>query len=1188
MFFITSKGEYGKKNFHSKLQLILLLYIISLLFISCDSTQDNSTDNLSFPKILITDGFTINPDSSHLPVVIKAITPNPVKVKLKPEIPEISPIRPSSGAKKLNILPPQIKRPGENGLLSPSIVKAVSTPVYCKSPDVVLVKDAYIKDINPHNFSNFSKLQGLRHDQIRSMTLDSLGNLWLGTDDGLTRYDGKHFSHYTTKQGLNNNLILSVFYNSRGELWFGTFRGGVTKYDGKYLTIYTTENGLSNNVVNWITEDSSGNMWFATGNGAVKFDGTNFITYREENGLANNDVRAIEEDFEGNIWIGTYGGGVSVLKGGSFYNYSEKEGLSQDFILYLYPDNLGNMWIGTTGKGLVKYSDYSFEQYTKEEGLCSNNVRSVFEDSNGDIWIGTADGGLSRYDGTFFTNFTTNEGLASMYIRTVLQDREGNIWIGTRGAGLTRYDGDIFTHYMHNEGLSNSRVMSITEDRDGNMWFGTYGGYVTRSSVRDSNGIRKRYFSTFGLEEGLFSSRIYSVIEDSRGDIWFGSDGNGITKYDGEYTYNYSENNGLCFNSIRTIFEDKSGYLWIGSYGLGVSKFDGTNFTNYSINEGLSSNNILCINQDNDGNIWFGTDGGGVTKFDGQHFTHFNVRSGFFNNTVYSIKIDKNDNIWFGTGGDGVVKYDGVKFTSYSEESGLNNSHVLSLLIDSRGNLWAGTRFGVNLLESESILKSRDLNASPLFLSYGYDDGFLGIGCNLDAIYEDKDGNIWVGTNDRLTKIKPQSKKNNQSSLNLRIYKIGLFNEDIPWTELVEKRDTSILLKNGINAGKIVFNGISSWYTLPENLKLSHRQNYISISYIGISHKNSKKIRYHYKLDGLDASWSSLSDKTEVTYGNLNPGKYNFKVRALSSEGNWSNEQSFKFTIMSPWWKSWWFYLFIIILFVISVYSLIISREKRLIKDKNRLEKKVAVQTRELTDKNRELLIANGEKDKLFSIIAHDLKGPFSSFLGLTQLMADESQDLTKDEVKDFALSMNSSATNLYNLLENLLQWSRMQQSEIPYTPAAINISALVREVMALLNPAADKKEIEIINDIPEKLFIFADSNMFMTVIRNLISNAIKFTPHRGKVNISAKDRGDGFIEVSIKDSGIGMSSDIIGGLFRIDTKKNRYGTDGEASSGLGLMICKEFIEKQGGEIWVESIEGKGSEFIFTLPSKSK
>jgi PAS domain S-box-containing protein len=242
---------------------------------------------------------------------------------------------------------------------------------------------------------------------------------------------------------------------------------------------------------------------------------------------------------------------------------------------------------------------------------------------------------------------------------------------------------------------------------------------------------------------------------------------------------------------------------------------------------------------------------------------------------------------------------------------------------------------------------------------------------------------------------------------------------------------------------------------------------------------------------------------------------------------------------------------------------------------------------KEINLKNEELIKLNTEKDKFFSIIAHDLRGPFSSFLGFTRMIVEDLPSLRLDEIQKIALTMRKSATNLYSLLENLLEWAQLQRGATSFTPASFLLKPKMYENMKSVAEAAQYKEIEISYAFPEDLVVFADENMAGGIIRNLTSNAVKFTPKGGKITIIAKPFPDNFIEISIKDTGIGMSQEMIDNLFRLDENTNRRGTEGEPSTGLGLILCKDFIEKHGGKIWVRSEEGKGSTFTFTLPFKT-
>ncbi|MEI6436661.1 MAG: hybrid sensor histidine kinase/response regulator [Bacteroidota bacterium] len=249
---------------------------------------------------------------------------------------------------------------------------------------------------------------------------------------------------------------------------------------------------------------------------------------------------------------------------------------------------------------------------------------------------------------------------------------------------------------------------------------------------------------------------------------------------------------------------------------------------------------------------------------------------------------------------------------------------------------------------------------------------------------------------------------------------------------------------------------------------------------------------------------------------------------------------------------------------------------------------KLFQQRQELLQRSDDLQKLNAEKDKFFSIIAHDLRSPFHGFLGLTQIIAEELSNMTLNEIQKIAVTMRNSATNMFRLLENLLEWAQMAQGLIPFNPEVVHLPTFMRKSLSMSRESAISKGIELTSDIPDELMVFADPNMLQTIIRNLVSNAVKFTSKGGTINVSAKAAGDSSVEISIKDDGIGMNTEMLGDLFRLDVKTNRDGAEGEPSAGLGLILCKDFIERHGGKLSVESEEGKGSRFSFSISMNSE
>ena len=410
----------------------------------------------------------------------------------------------------------------------------------------------------------------------------------------------------------------------------------------------------------------------------------------------------------------------------------------------------------------------------------------------------------------------------------------------------------------------------------------------------------------------------------------------------------YGKLQGLKHGTIRCILEDKSGNLWFGTDG-GVSKYDGKSFTTFTDKEGLANNTVWSILEDKSGNLWFGTDGGGVSKYDGNCVDDIINGTNIYPRTQQDLKKNKKD----------LVK----SFTTFTDKEGLANNTVLSMLEDKSGNLWFGTRFGICKLTLAKLVALRPAQGDNgvysikadeiIFKNYTYGDGFLGIGVNGGkTMLQAKDGIIWIGANDRLTAVHPENMLPDTIAPNIQLTTIELFNENIAWANLENKKDSILTLGNGVSVSNFNFDGLTKWYTLPDNLSLAYNNNYLTFNFIGITMMQPKKVKYQYILEGLDENWSAITNKTSAPYGNLPHGNYTFKVKAMNSEGYWSAPFEYKFTIRPPFWQTWWFRSLVGLLIISSVWYYIKSREKKLVAEKIILEKTVEERTEELVQKN--------------------------------------------------------------------------------------------------------------------------------------------------------------------------------------------------------------------------------------------
>jgi ligand-binding sensor domain-containing protein/serine phosphatase RsbU (regulator of sigma subunit) len=838
-----------------------------------------------------------------------------------------------------------------NDSIKPIIATVTPVQTPCLQPRTVVALAPGMREQNPIGFKFFDIPQGLSSSYIACMLQDRNGNIWFGTKGGgVCKYDGSDFMHYTEKQGLPNNFVVSMTQDRYGNLWFGTDGGGVCKYDGEFFTIFNEKNGLFNNAVWSLLADSKGNIWIGSaGGGICKYDGKNFTGYDKDHGFPSNYIISLAEDKGGNIWMGTYGEGLIKYDPNAarknFTMFGEDQGLSSGIVTSITEDRHGNLWLATDGGGVCKFNGHSFTHYTENAGLTSNSVNTVIEDQAGNLWFGTNGRGVCKYDGIYFTCFTEAEGLSSNSILCLLQDNNGELWFGTEGRGVTKYEKSCFTHFTKKEGLSNNAVYKTIEDHNKNLWFATNGGGACKYDGEN--------FYIYTDKEGLNNNRVRTIYEDDDHNLWFGTNGDGVCKFDGKNFYQYSEEQGLSGNVVYSILQDCNKNYWFATNSGGVCYFDGKKFTHYTKEEGFNSDIVYSMIEDASGNVWFATDGGGAIKFDGKAFTTYTKKEGLASNVIYSILQDNYHNLWFGTDEAGVCKFDGKKFETYTEKDGLSNNRVWSILQDMRGFIWLGTENGLTRV---NLNKNQE---APTFSIYDLTDGFLGNDALQNSVFQDSKGFIWWGTGKMLTRYDPSQDIKDDKAPIMHLKNIKIHFDEVPWRELSGKE----------NKGKysgIRFQSISKWYPIPEKLSLPCSDNHLTFDYVGINYKSQNKIQYRYMLEGLEEKWTPATNKTEAVYGNLPPGNFTFKVKALNKDGVWSETFAYSFVIRPPWWQTWWFRIFATLLIITGAVAFYRIRTAALRKRQQELEETVKERTAEVVHQKE--LVEEKQKEIVDSI----------------------------------------------------------------------------------------------------------------------------------------------------------------------------------------------------------------------------
>ncbi len=712
--------------------------------------------------------------------------------------------------------------------------------------------------------------RGLPQNSVTAMAQDREGYLWIGTENGLARFDGVRFTVFDTDNTpeLASSVITTLLASHDGSLWIGTNAGGLARYrKGKFSSLRTRD-GLSSNVIRALYEDSDGALWVGTeGGGLSRYWLGAFRTYGVKDGLPANSVFSLCGEPDGTLWMGT-GAGLARFKDGSFRVYGRANGLPRDYVKAVYAGQNGELWIGTDGGGLTRKVGENFTTYTTKDGLSSNSVWSISEDGAGTIWVGTIDGGVNRYRDGKISAYTAKQGLPADGIWTTFEDREGSLWIGTRGGGLVRLKDGIFTTFTSREGLASDVVMPVYEDRDGAIWVGTSSGV---------NRMKDGRITSYTTKDGLADTPIFSIAQDQSGSIWMGSR-KGLNRLrDGKMTL-FTTGEGLASDWVTSTYTDSKGELWVGTRG-GLSHFDGKRFTSFTRKDGLSSDYVQCIYQDRRGTFWIGTVGGGLNRFENGDFSSYTTRNGLANDVVWSVTGDADGTLWIGTNGGGAERFRDGKFTDYTTRNGLLDNSIFDILSDSSGFLWMTSNRGVFRVHREELERFSKGQISRIHCAaYNSADGIKSKECNggfQPAGWKTRDGRLLFPTMDGLSVVNP-------SHLAL------------------SEADPTVLVE------RVVLDGKSVALDAPVHHPAGHGQ--LEFEFTALTFLSAGDMRFRYMLEGFDAGWVEAGGLRTAHYTNIPPGDYRFRVIACRKAGPCGTaEGSVSITLTPHWYQTRWF-----------------------------------------------------------------------------------------------------------------------------------------------------------------------------------------------------------------------------------------------------------------------------------------
>ena len=1038
------------------------------------------------------------------------------------------------------------------------------------------ISTSYANIRESFNFKNITIEDGLSQSTVETIYQDSKGYIWIGTNDGLDRYNGYEFKHYKhdkyDKNSIANNYIVDIIEDKNGYIWVSTI-GGLSRINpdkDEIKNYYSKEDrgNLSNSNLWQLLCTKDNRLIASTIDGLNVYDKNKDkftrILYKEGE-LPSQYIYSLEEDINGHIWVGTDNGLVELDKDLNIVK-SYQDAIEDSDVYNVYDDSKGNIWVCTLDNGLFKINldDKSVENYKNNNSkisIPSNNVRDIISDSEGKLWIAT-DKGLCTFDYereefiTYNKKLYQSNSLIDDEIFCLLKDSSGLIWIGTY-SGISRFNhNSSFTHFKSdpydNNSISGNVIHGIYEDDDKTLWIGT-----NESGVNIINGESIKHLNKEN------SNLVSDLIEDITGFknyIFIGTNEglSVLVKNDKTvkiYTItNYTTKDGLPSNKIRSLFIDSKGYLWIGTNkGLAILDINNNKIIDitYILDEmGVSDKFIRAVYEDSKGNYYIGCFlEGGLIKINPntkEYKIYKNIENDDYsisNNSIRYINEDLYGNILVGTShGINILNLSTDKFNHYTEKDGLINNTIYGILVDKNNGIWMSTNAGISKLSTEDAT----------FKNFTITDGLQSNEFNGRACFKSKDGNMYFGG----------------------INGFNVFNsQDIELSTFEPKVIFDNFEINGTNKKDI------------SNIKFKSNENNIKINFFTNDYKNTKTTQYYYKLEGLENEWN-MTNSNSLVFVNLGSGDYTLKIKTITQHGVMSDESSVHFTINPPIWRSNYAICIYLILIIISIlrYMHKVNTLDRLVNERtNKLRKEM--------EKNEQLfkkvLSLEQNKNNYFVNLSHELRTPLNVLSSINQLIKEFTKKdnfITPEKLSYYMGIMDRNCSRLLSLINNLIDHTKIENNSYIINKKDEDIVYLVEETVLDMKDYIEEKGLELIfdTDVEEKV-IRCDKVDIERCIINLVGNAVKFTPEGGLIEVLLQDLDDK-VKIIVKDNGIGISEENQKIIFDRFNQVVDESSEQKGGSGLGLTITKQLITLHNGEIYVESEVGVGSEFIIILP----
>ncbi|NGP87956.1 two-component regulator propeller domain-containing protein [Fodinibius halophilus] len=1104
--------------------------------------------------------------------------------------------------------------------------------------------------------------------------------------------DSIRFEHLGLEDGLSQSSVSTIIQDDKGFMWFAT-TGGLNRYDGREMTVYSSnlieKEGLSDKHVTDICKDPEGNFWITTVNGVTYFNlrTETFSRYFSEDGsnsITHNTAYGVQCDEDGTIWIAT-NGGLNKLQDrqkGHFKGYYIPEGDSN--FRTVYRDSKGVLWVGSFGNGLF-YLDAKEQKLVELDlsALSDEVVTSIYEDKNEVLWVGT-ENGLYRIDkkreqAKAYRNASGDPtSLSDNTVNVIYSDSRSNLWIGTEN-GLNLYNSktDDFRRFTSDptnpNSIKSNRIYSIYEDQHNTLWIGSWSNGIDKFSYHQKG--FEHYTHEPNKENTLSDDNIWDFVEDKDKNIWIGTD-NGLNRFNpqtGEFLsffHDPKNQNSLSSNRIFNLAKDQSGNIWMATIkGLNKFNHDTQEFKRYMVDEGTTNSisypSLWGVDIAADGRVWVTTSGRGVDVLDPEtdQFVHYKSDptdpNSLLDSFTTEVYVDSKDQIWIGTRkGLNLYRPQTDDFKSFASDSTIpKGSSVMDIHEDSKGRLWIGTSVGVFILDSDThellnyynrddglpddiIWVITNDHEGHIYLGttmglavwhpeteafdiFNKRDGLQANEFNAGAAFTSAVGQVYVGGINGFNKIVPSDLKGNPHAPPVVLTDLQLFNESVP-VQGDFKSD---------NGKKTI---LQKTITYTDALTLSYADNVISFEFAALNFTIPEKNKYAYKLEGFDEDWNYVGNRNFVTYTELAPGEYTFRVKASNNDGIWNNRgTSLSLIITPPFWQTTWFYLFATVFVIGVIFTGYRMKVRRYKEYSERLEKEVADRTSELNHRNEELKNALEELEKardevvekahkagmadLATGILHNVGNILNSVNTSAALIEDtmkhsklqgllQANTILRENVDDIEgfVTNNPKGKKLMQYYLRLEDPLKKEQQKVikqskrltekielineaiaaqqSYAGASmyadhISLGEMIEDALTLQAGSIDRHGLTVDKELDSVDPIIAQHSKLMHVLVNLIKNAKEAMagnrPDDKVIKIRSWEDNDR-VFLSISDNGSGIKEENLKKVF------NHGFTTKKSGHGFGLHSCANYMKEMGGDIEVES-NGKGKGATFTL-----